>query len=239
MWGVGNAPKEIKKGLTMSYKTVLFDLDGTLLDTLADLRSSMNRALARHGFPPHTLAEVRAFVGNGIKDYTCRAVPAGTDSETITSVLDAFRADYKEHCADDTAPYAGILDMLDALRRNGVRTAVVSNKADFAVQLLSKQYFGDRLDLSRGEREGVPKKPAPDMVLSVMDALKADPASTLYVGDSDVDFDTAMNAKLDVVLVDWGFRDRSLLESRLASLPAGRVGTVVSTVEALQSFILS
>lgn len=222
----------------MSYKTVLFDLDGTLLDTLADLRSSTNRALAKFGFPERTLEEIRAFVGNGIKKLIDRAVPSGTDEEVKSAVLQAFREDYAAHCADETAPYEGVLTMLETLKARGIKTAVVSNKADFAVKLLSEQYFGDLLSASRGERPEVPKKPAPDMVCSVMRELSADPASTLYVGDSDVDFDTAMNAHLDTVLVDWGFRDRVLLEKRIGELPENRRGTVVSSTDALLKLIL-
>lgn len=223
----------------MPYTTVLFDLDGTLLDTLRDLRSSMNRALERFSFPTHTLSEVRSFVGNGMKVYADRAVPMGTDEKTTAAVLDAFRADYKEHYADETAPYDGIPEMLGELKKRSVKTAVVSNKGDFAVQLLAEKYFEDLVTLSRGEREGTPKKPAPDMVYAVMRELGADPETTLFVGDSDVDFDTAVNAGLDVVLVDWGFRDRALLEERLASLPKSRRGAVVSTAEELLGFILS
>ncbi len=224
---------------TGTYETVLFDLDGTLLNTLADLRSSMNRALLSFGFPPHTLEEVRSYVGNGILSYTRRAVPEGTDEATILAVLDAFKKDYKEHCSDETAPYAGVLAMLDELKGCGVKTAIVSNKADFAVQLLTEQYFGDRVSLSRGERAGTPKKPAPDMVTAVLRELGADPATALYVGDSDVDFYTAVNAQLDVVLVDWGFRDRDLLASLLTELHEPRRGTVVSSVDALTEVILS
>ena len=222
----------------MSYTTILFDLDGTLLDTLADLRSSMNRALEKFGFPIHTREEVRSYVGDGILAYARRAVPEGTDEATVFSVLEAFKKDYKTHCSDETAPYTGILTMLDELKKHGVKTAIVSNKADFAVQLLAQEYFGDRVTSARGEREGVPKKPAPDMVNAVMNELGADPESTLFVGDSDVDFYTALNAKIDVALVDWGFRDRDLLVSLLTKLPESRRGTVVSTVEELTAEIL-
>ena len=223
----------------MSYKTVLFDLDGTLLDTLRDLRSSMNRALEGFSFPTHTLDTVRSYVGNGMKLFADRAVPKGTDAATTAAVLDAFRADYAEHYADETAPYDGILALLKELKARGINTAIVSNKGDFAVQLLAKRYFDDLVTLSRGEREGTPKKPAPDMVYAVMEELSADPASTLFVGDSEVDCDTAVNADLDVVLVDWGFRDRAILEARLSTLRENQRGAVVSSVDALTEVILS
>lgn len=222
----------------MTYSTVLFDLDGTLLNTLYDLRASMNRALAAFGFPPRTMEEVRSFVGNGMKDYTARAVPPGTDEDTKAAVLSAFKKDYAEHCADDTVPYDGILPMLEALKANGIKTAIVSNKGDFAVKLLAKHYFNDLVDAALGETATIPKKPAPDMVRAALSELNASIEHALYVGDSDVDFDTAMNAGLDVALVDWGFRDRSLLSARLASLPDSRKGTIVSTVDDLLSVIL-
>lgn len=223
---------------TSGYQTVLFDLDGTLLNTLADLASSTNRALASRGFPARTVEEVRTFVGNGIKNLIDRAVPAGTDEAERAQVLAAFKEDYAAHCADETAPYEGILPMLEALRGCGVKTAIVSNKADFAVGLLAKQYFGDLIDLSRGERPEVPKKPAPDMLYAVMRELGADPATTLFVGDSDVDLDTAVNADIDVVLVDWGFRERALLDRKIATLPPHRNGKVVSSIEELLRVIL-
>lgn len=222
----------------MAYKTVLFDLDGTLLNTLADLRASMNRALALHGFPGHTLEEVRAFVGNGIRDYTRRAVPEGTSEKTQTSVLAAFKEDYAAHCADETAPYDGVIPMLETLKARGVKTAIVSNKADFAVRLLTEKYFGDLVTISRGERPDTPKKPAPDMLYAVMEELSAEKDSTLFVGDSDVDCLTARNAGLDVVLVDWGFRDREILEDLAAAHPIPLRASVVSTVDALTEKIL-
>ena len=222
----------------MSYTTVLFDLDGTLLNTLYDLRSSMNRALAAFGFPPHTMSEVRSFVGNGMKAYTACAVPKGTDEETQAAVLAAFKADYAMHCADDTVPYEGVLSMLETLKARGIKTAIVSNKGDFAVKLLAEHYFPCLCDIALGETATVPKKPAPDMVYAALEALGRTTENALYVGDSDVDFDTAMNAGLDVVLVDWGFRDRSLLQARLSELPDSRRGVIVSTVDELSSIIL-
>lgn len=222
----------------MAYTTVLFDLDGTLLNTLADLRASMNRALAMCAFPPHTLAEVRSFVGNGIKDYTARAVPEGTSENVKAIVLANFKDDYAFHCMDETVPYDGILPMLELLKARGIKTAIVSNKADFAVQALGKHYFDGLVTLSRGERPETPKKPAPDMLYKVMEELSADPDSTLFVGDSDVDCLTARNAGLDVVLVDWGFRDRDILEELAAAHPKPLRAEVVSTVEALTKKIL-
>ena len=221
----------------MAYKAVLFDLDGTLLDTLDDLRDAMNRALASFGFPPHTLEEVRSFVGNGIRDYTLRAVPAGTDSETAERVLAAFKVDYSVHCKDKTAPYAGILPLLEALKQSGIQTAIVSNKADFAVKALAEEHFPGLCDCALGESAEIPKKPAPDMIRKVLSTLGVSEKDALYVGDSDVDFDTAMNAGLNVILVDWGFRSRTLLESRLDTIPKERSGAIASTTEELLRLI--
>lgn len=217
----------------MFYKAILFDLDGTLLDTLADLCNSTNRALESFGFPTRTIDEVRAFVGNGIKKLIDRAVPAGTDEAVKSEVLDAFKKDYAAHCADETAPYAGILPMLEQLNRQGIKTAIVSNKADFAVKSLAKQYFPGLCDCALGESTAIPKKPAPDMICAVLSEIGISAGEALYVGDSDVDFDAAMNAGLDVILVDWGFRDRSLLLSRLKDLPQERKGSIASSPEEL------
>ena len=217
----------------MSYKTILFDLDGTLLDTLRDLYSSINRALKANSLPERSLDEVRRFVGNGIRKLVERAVPAETAQEMIEQVLLDFKTDYAEHSNDETAPYPGVMDALSALRLENKTIAIVSNKADFAVQHLSALYFGDLIDFPLGEREGIPRKPAPDMIRFVLDSLSADPTTAVYVGDSDVDVETARNADMDLVLVDWGFRDRETLLPLLEDYPKHRRATIVSTVDDL------
>lgn len=217
----------------MAYKTILFDLDGTLLDTLRDLYSSINRALKANGLPERSLEEVRRFVGNGIRKLVERAVPAGTEEDMIERVLDDFKADYAVHANDETAPYPGVMDALSALRAKHKTIAIVSNKADFAVQHLSALYFGELVDFPLGEREGIPRKPAPDMIRLVLDSLSADCDTAVYVGDSDVDVETAKNADMDLVLVDWGFRDRETLLPLLADYPKHRRAVIVSTVEDL------
>ncbi|MBQ8684992.1 MAG: HAD-IA family hydrolase [Clostridia bacterium] len=193
------------------YKTIVFDLDGTLLDTLDDLTSSTNAALAAFSLPQRTKAEVQSFVGNGIKNLIRRAI--GAHDADLEAVLAAFRAHYQDHCEDLTKPYEGILDLLRALRARGAKLAVLSNKADFAVKRLADAYFYGLLDEAVGENEalGIRKKPAPDALYTVMEKLSASREETVYIGDSDVDIQTARNAGVDCISVTWGFRDERFL----------------------------
>lgn len=192
----------------MGYKLVVFDLDGTLLDTLGDLAFSANEALAAHGMPPRTADEIRAFTGNGIRTLVNRAVPEGTDAATVEAVIGDFLRSYTEHDADTTRPYPGIPELLDSLREKGIRCAVVSNKADFAVRELVARYFPGQIDLALGEREGLAKKPAPAMLDFALAQLGATRDKMVYVGDSEIDFDTAANFGCDLILCSWGFRSR-------------------------------
>ncbi len=195
----------------MRYRLVIFDLDGTILDTLDDLADSTNAALQMNGFPMRTREEVRSFVGNGIQKLIERAVPVGTDADVIQKVLDDFKVYYGEHCADKTKPYDGIVELIGKLRMDGLQTAVVSNKADFAVQELCEQYFPEMFDYVVGERVGVRKKPAPDAVNEVLRQLDMETTQAVYVGDSEVDVATAKNAQMNHIIVEWGFRDREYL----------------------------
>ena len=179
------------------YQLAIFDLDGTLLDTLADLRQGLNYALSTQGFAPRTLPEVRAFVGNGIRKLIERAVPAGTDEAQIEAVFEAFNPYYAVHCADFTTPYPGISELLRQLQADGVVSAVVSNKPDYAA--------------SAGAKDGVRKKPCPDAVFEVVRQLGAEALRAVYIGDSEVDVATARNAGLPCISVSWGFRDRDVL----------------------------
>ena len=210
----------------MKYTTIIFDLDGTLLNTLADLAAATNHALAEHKLPQRTTDEVRLFVGNGIHKLIERAVPADTPAELQEAVFASFNRYYKEHCADSTRPYEGVPQLLQQLRTAGCRTAIVSNKADYGVQALAKQYFDGQLDAACGERAGIAKKPAPDMLLAIMQQLKAEPASTIYIGDSDTDLDTARNAGVACIGACWGFRGRAFLEAHGAKLLAENVGDI-------------
>lgn len=215
----------------MKYDLVIFDLDGTLLDTLDDLRDSLNTALGRSGLPERTTAEVRRFVGNGMKRLVERGVPEGTSAEIVDRVLQDFTAHYKLHCTDKTRPYPGIPELLRRLRASGCRTAVVSNKDDFAVRALCDDHFPGLFDLSVGCRAGIRRKPAPDSVLEVLSRLGASAASAVYVGDSEVDVETARNAQLPLIAVSWGFRDAEEL-IRLGANP-------VDSAEALLELLLN
>lgn len=195
------------------YKLLVFDMDGTILNTLEDLADSTNYALKENGLPERTLDEVRFFVGNGIGKLIERAVPEGTEDELREKVFETFTGYYKYHCADKTRAYDGILELLEAVREKGYLTAVVSNKADFAVQTLCDDYFPGLFDYAVGEKKGVRRKPYPDSVLDVLARLNVEKDDAVYIGDSDVDIETARNAGLDVVGVSWGFRGRALLES--------------------------
>lgn len=199
------------------YQAVIFDLDGTILDTLDDLANSLNACLAMHGFPTRTIQEVRRFVGNGIHKLVERGVPEGTDSAKTEAVFADFRVYYKQHCEEKTKPYDGIMRLLNQLREDGYQLAVVSNKADEAVQILCEQYFHGIFAVTVGEREGVKKKPAPDSVYAVLQELGIGKSQAVYVGDSEVDIETARNAGMNCISVSWGFRDTEELLANGAS----------------------
>ncbi len=204
----------------MSYRIAVFDLDGTLLNTLDDLYAATNAVLVRHGLPTRTRDEVRAFVGNGVEQLIRRAVPAATDEPTILACLADFKSVYAAHCAVATAPYPGILALLANLRARGVRVAVVSNKFDPAVKSLCSHYFGELVEVAVGEHPGTRKKPAPDTVFEALSCLgdHAAPCSAaVYIGDSDVDIETARAAGLDCLSVTWGFRDEPFLRAHGAT----------------------
>jgi len=201
----------------MKYKAAIFDLDGTILDTLEDLKNSTNEALRLSGYPERTTDEVRRFVGNGIRNLMERAVPAGTPAGRIDRVHADFTAHYTLHCADSTRPYPGIPELLRTLREDGVRTAVISNKGDYAVQELCQKYYPGLLDAAVGERPGVRRKPEPDSVNEVLRQLGCRADEAVYLGDSDVDIETARRAGTACLSVDWGFRSRTFLLEHGAS----------------------
>ncbi len=196
----------------MKTKAVIFDLDGTLLDTLQDLYASVNHALTPYGLPNRSKDEVRQFLGNGIRRLIELSVPEGCDAQCTEDVLAEFRAYYLVHSLDSTRPYAGVEDMLDKCRALGLRTAIVSNKLNPAVQDLRDRFFADKVDTAVGETNGTRRKPAPDMVLKVMAELGVSCGEAVYVGDSEVDLQTARNASLPCIAVSWGFRGRDFLE---------------------------
>lgn len=190
--------------------TVIFDLDGTLLDTLEDLKNATNYALRVCGMPERTLGEIRQFVGNGVKNLMIRAVPQGEDNPEFERAFSAFKEYYKEHCNDATKAYDGIRELLQELKNRGYALAIVSNKIDSAVQDLNNRYFS-QVDIAIGDRENLRRKPEPDSVFLALQALGRTREEAIYVGDSDVDLLTAQNAGLPCISVLWGFRDKEFL----------------------------
>ena len=195
----------------MGFDTILFDLDGTLLDTLGDLHASVNVALSAHGFPARTRQQVRAALGEGARKLIGRSLPEDAQAET-DEVLKTFRAHYDLHCCERTVPYPGIRELLGALRARERRTALVSNKPDEAVQALWRHFFSGTIELALGQSAALSRKPAPDMPLAALRELGVTPEGAVFVGDSEVDFETAEAAGLPCILVTWGFRDRAQLE---------------------------
>lgn len=195
----------------MNYKLAIFDMDGTILNTLEDLKNSTNYALSTHQLPERSLSEIRSFVGNGIRKLIERAVPEGTDKATEEAVFQTFKDYYKNHSADLTKPYDGIEKLLKDLKQQGVLTAVVSNKADFAVQDLVREYFEGLFDEAIGEQEGLRVKPYPDMVEALLKRVNLSKEDAVYIGDSDVDYQTSVNCDMDVIMVSWGFREKEFI----------------------------
>lgn len=194
-------------------KAVIFDLDGTLLNTLDDLADSTNYALSKFGYPTRTIEEVRQFVGNGVAKLIERAIPEGKNNSNFEKCLSIFKENYAQNMYNRTVPYNGIIEMLSNLKSKGIKIAVVSNKFDLAVKELCKKYFEGFIDFAAGENEaqGIKKKPAPDTVLSVLNEFNFAPEDAVYVGDSDVDIMTAKNSKMPCISVTWGFRDKKFL----------------------------
>ena len=197
------------------YDVYIFDLDGTLLDTLDDLAAAVNFSLRSVGAPERTREEVKAFVGNGMVKLMNRALPDGMkeDAEIFERAFASFKDYYMAHCTDYTRVYSGVMPLLERLNAVGKLCAIVSNKGDFAVKELSRRYFGDLIAIAVGENEeaGIRKKPAPDSVFSVLKNLKAEAKRAVYIGDSEVDIETAKNADLPCISVTWGFKSREFL----------------------------
>ena len=193
------------------YKTYIFDLDGTLLNTLGDLAASTNYALRQYGMPEHTIDDVRRFVGNGVGKLIERAIPEGLANPQYEDVLATFRKHYMLHSLDTTAPYPGIESLLHSLRSHGCNVAVVSNKFYNATVELCRHFFADTVEVAIGERENIRRKPAPDTVFEAMRQLGVSGEDTVYVGDSDVDIATARNSGIPCISVLWGFRDSDFL----------------------------
>ncbi len=208
----------------MRYDTYIFDLDGTLLNTLNDLAASCNYALRNYGFPEHSVDDVRRFVGNGVRLLMCRAIPDGDNNPKFEDCYACFREHYLHHNLDTTAPYPGIMDMIKALNANGKHIAVVSNKFYEATRALVRHFFGEEISVAIGERPDIHKKPAPDTVNEALRQLGVGREGAVYIGDSDVDIDTARNSGMPCISVLWGFRDKEFLlehgATTLVSAPA-------------------
>ena len=194
------------------FHAAVFDLDGTLLNTLDDLADSTNAALLSFGKEPVTTQMVRASVGNGVDVLFEKVLPDGRQDSRYDELIRFFVPYYTQHCRIKTGPYPGIMEMLGALRDKGVRMAIVSNKADPAVRVLSEEFFNGYVAEAVGESKEIRKKPCPDTVLKALRLLDVKPEEALYIGDSEVDHETAKNAGIKVALVTWGFRDRDELE---------------------------
>lgn len=212
--------------------TIVFDLDGTLLNTLEDLKDSVNFALERQGFPLRNLSEIRSFVGNGIRLLMERAVPENIPAETFEICFKDFCDYYKIHMEDKTAPYDGINDMLTNIKKAGFKTAIVTNKADFAAQDLCKRMFGKNIDFVVGSSDDRPNKPEPDGVFYALEKLGSKIENTVFVGDADTDILTAKNANLSSIGVLWGFRDREVIEEAGAEY-------IVESVNDLEKLLIS
>lgn len=197
----------------MKKKIVIFDLDGTLINTLEDLKDSTNYALSCLNYPTKTIDEICQFVGNGVAKLIERAIPAGKDNPDFQQCLETFKNHYSKNMYNKTAPYNKIPQMLKTLKQKGYITAVVSNKFDMAVKELCSKYFSGLIDFAAGENEacGIRKKPAPDTVLKVLEKFNLTNNEAVYVGDSDVDIMTAKNSRMPCISVTWGFRNREFL----------------------------
>ena len=196
---------------SLTNKTVIFDLDGTLLYTLEDLKDSVNFALSKFNYPQKNLEEIKNFVGNGVKVLMELSIPQGKNNENFDECLAIFKTHYAQNMYNKTKPYDGIIEMLENLQNLGFKTAVVSNKFDLATKELCKKYFAEKIEIAIGESENIRKKPAPDSVFKVMEILNSNKNSTYFVGDSEVDIQTAQNANLKCISVTWGYKNEEFL----------------------------
>ena len=200
----------------MKYEAVIFDLDGTLIDTLEDLKDSINFALEQHGMPERSLEEVHTFVGNGVKKLVFRSVPENTSEELRESCLKAFKAHYITNSMNKTRPYNGICGLVEKLKKNGVKLAVVTNKTQDAADAIMNEFFKDDFEIIIGQIDGVAQKPQPDGVWYAIEKLGASKQNSVYIGDSEVDCLTAKNSGIPIIGVTWGFRGRKVLEENNA-----------------------
>ena len=214
------------------YKLAIFDMDGTILDTLDDLTDAVNEMLRRYGYRERTREEIAAFLGNGSRRLFECALPDGVEREETDRILSDYGPYYLSHCDVKTRPYPGIKDLLDSLKKERVLSAVISNKPDAPVRRLADTFFPGAFSIVLGEDPGRPKKPAPDVLFAVMEKAGVSVDETVYIGDSEVDIETAANAGTDCISVSYGFRDERFLKERGASV-------IAHSAEELRSILLN
>lgn len=214
----------------MAIKAILFDLDGTILDTLDDLVTSVNFALATLGFPTRTNLELRAILGNGVHNLIRRALPETATDDDFEKCLAVYKSHYEINKTNTTVPFPGITEAMKALRADGYKLAVISNKHNEAAQGLFNLFFKDYMDFAIGNSAELPKKPAPDMVFHTLEALSVNQDEAIYVGDSEVDIKTAENANLPCIAVTWGFRDEDILKESGAKVIIHSPNELYSTI---------
>jgi phosphoglycolate phosphatase len=215
----------------MKYKAAVFDLDGTLLNTLEDIADSVNEMLKMYSFPARSYEEIRSFVGNGARNLIRQSLPADASSELIDECLTVYITHYSNNMRNKTRPYDGVIPLLRELKEKGMKIAVCSNKGDANVKGLCAEYFGGLIDVAAGEVLGIKKKPAPDGVFKAIEDLRADPRDVVYIGDSEVDVITGRNAGIPFVGVSWGFRPREVLIAEGAEI-------IADTADELREFLI-
>jgi len=213
------------------YKLALFDLDGTILNTVKDLQLSINHCLDKYNFPNKSEKEVASYMGNGIRRLCELAVPTGTDIKIIDEIFDMFNDYYAVHCNDYTKPYDGIIETVNKIKENGVIVTVISNKADYAVQPLLRNHFNGVFEYGVGLKEGIRKKPHPDSCNEIINKFNIKKNDAVYIGDTEVDIETAKNAGIDCISVSWGFRSKKELEDAGASIIIDNVSDLIRLVK--------
>lgn len=211
--------------------TVIFDMDGTVLDTLDDLAASVNYVLQKYGMPARSKKEYRLFFGNGIRYALRCAVPPQYSDEVVDGMIPLFREYYNQHCLDRTVPYSGIPELMEELKKQGYKMAIVSNKIDSAVKELNHRFFSDFVSVAVGEKPGIRRKPAADTVLAALAELNSSADEAVCVGDSEVDLQTAGNAGLPCIAVLWGFRDKDFLSENGATFFADTPNDILSILK--------
>ena len=212
-------------------KSIIFDLDGTLLDTIKDLTVSTNYALTQCRYPTHTIDEVRKMVGNGVGMLIHRALPSNASQQEYQNCFSIFKEHYTVHCEDNTAPYTGIIKLLSLLYEQNIKIAITSNKLQSAVTKLSKQYFTPYITIALGDSKELKRKPAPDMLFKALEYMNSTPQESIYVGDSEVDLDTAKAAGLKCISVLWGFRDKDILIEHGGNIFANKPADIIPIIQ--------